>query len=76
MSDESITGLLLRAHAQVAAQAHGEEYIHKNISAKCCYENALQSIHSAIQSVAMAQAHVYTERKDERVSYESISSEG
>jgi hypothetical protein len=63
MSDESITGLLLRAHAQVAAQAHGEEFIHNNISAKCFYENALQSIHSAIQSVAMAQAYVYGDKK-------------
>ena len=66
--DESIMGLLLRAHAQVAAQAHGEEYIHHNISAKCCYENALQSIHSAINSVSMAQVHVYgqEERKESK----------
>jgi len=64
--DESIMGLLLRAHAQVAAQAHGEEYIHKNISAKCCYENAMQSIHSAINSVSMAliHAHGQKERKE------------
>jgi hypothetical protein len=59
MSDESITGLLLRAHAQVAAQAHGEEFIHHNVSAMCAYQQAEQSISSAIQSVARAEMHQF-----------------
>ena len=61
--DESIMGLLLRAHAGIAAQRHGEEFIHHNVSAMCCYENALQSVHSAIKSVGMAEVHVYGDKK-------------
>lgn len=58
MSDESILGLLLRAHALCAAQSHGEEYIFKNISASNCYDQAKQSIESAIKSVGIAGLYV------------------
>jgi hypothetical protein len=63
MSDESILGLLLRAHKDCCAQAHGEEFIHKNVSAMCCYQQAAQSIESAIKSASMAQAHVIADKK-------------
>ena len=65
-SDESILGLLLRAHGQCAAQAHGEEYIHKNISAKCQYETAMQSIENAIKSVTFAEQSVARQNAKER----------
>lgn len=58
MSDESILGILLKAHGQVAAQAHGEQYVHQNISAANCYENAKQSIESAIKNVTFAEQYV------------------
>jgi hypothetical protein len=57
-TDESHLGLLLRAHAECAAQAHGEEYVHGNIPAKCDYEMALQSIHSVIRTVVNAETRV------------------
>jgi hypothetical protein len=41
MSDESLLGLLLRAHKEASAQAHGEEYVFHNIPAKCDYEMAV-----------------------------------
>lgn len=63
MNDESIMGLLLRALEKVAAQKHGEEFIFHNVSAMCAYEQALQSIHSAIQSVSRAESHVYADKK-------------
>ena len=53
--DESIVGLLLRVHARVAAQSHGERFIHQNIPAHCDWELALQSIESAIRSCHNAQ---------------------
>ena len=58
VQDESILGLLLRAHAECAAQAHGERYRHNNIPASCDYDMALQSIHSAIRSVTNAEIRV------------------
>jgi hypothetical protein len=57
MPDQSIGGLLLQAHAQVAAQAHGEEFIHHNVSAMNCFEMALRSIEGAIQNVHNAEMH-------------------
>ncbi len=57
-TDESILGLLLRAHGQCAAQAHGEEFINKNITAKCQYDTAMQSIENAIKSVTFAEQSV------------------
>jgi hypothetical protein len=62
MDDESIMGLLLRAHARCAEQKHGEEFIHHNVSAMNCYEHAVQSIQSAIRSVSFAEMH--TARED------------
>jgi hypothetical protein len=59
ISPQSILGLLLKAHAQVAAQAHGEEFIHHNTSAMCCYETAQTSIESAIFSVHNAEIHQF-----------------
>jgi len=58
MSDESILGLLLRAHGLVSAQAHGEQYLHHNISASNCYENARQSIEAAIRQVGFADTYI------------------
>ena len=63
MSDESIMGLLLRAHAQIAAQAHGEEFIHHNVSAMCSYQTAQQNIESAIKNINFADIHVAREKK-------------
>jgi hypothetical protein len=57
-TDESILSLLLRAHRECAAQAHGEEYVHHNIPAKCDYDMALGSIESAIQKVHFAECSV------------------
>lgn len=57
-TDESILGLLLRAHAECAAQAHGEQYVHDNIPAMCDFQNAVQSIESAIRSVNFAEGRV------------------
>jgi hypothetical protein len=59
VNSQSILGLLLKAHAQVAAQAHGEEFIHHNTSAMCCYETAQASIESAIFSVNNAEIHQF-----------------
>lgn len=58
MSDESILGLLLRAHGQVSAQAHGEQYLHHNVSASNCYENARQSIENAIKNIGFAETYI------------------
>jgi hypothetical protein len=56
-------GLLLRAHAKCAEQKHGEEFIHHNVSAMCAYEQALTSIHSAIESVSRAEGYVCADKK-------------
>jgi hypothetical protein len=58
VSDESILGLLLRAHGLIAGQAHGEQYVHHNISASNCYENAMHSIESAIKQVGFADTYI------------------
>lgn len=63
IDDQSILGLLLRAHAEIAAQKHGERYVHQNIPASCDYENAQQSVESAIKSVVFAEIRQYG-RKD------------
>lgn len=65
-TDESILGLLLRAHGQCAAQAHGEEFIHKNISAKCQYETAMQCVENAIRQVTCAERSVARQDSKER----------
>jgi len=57
-TDESLLGLLLRAHAECAAQAHGEEYVHGNIPASQCFEQAVQSIEAAIRHVGFADGYV------------------
>lgn len=67
-TDETILGLLLRAHSQCAAQAHGEEFIHKNISAKCQWEMAMQSIESAIKGVTYAERTAAVMEARERMS--------
>lgn len=58
MSDESIMGLLLRAHARCSEQKHGEEFVFRNVSASNCWENAVQSIEAAIKQVGFAEAYV------------------
>ena len=58
-TDDSIKGLLLRVHAEIAGQRHGEEFIHHNVRAMNFYEQALQSVQSAIKSVAMAEVHQF-----------------
>jgi len=58
VADESLIGLLLRAHAQCAAQAHGEQFVHNNIPAMCDFETAKQSIEGAIKSVMFAEQQV------------------
>lgn len=56
-TDESILGLLLRAHAECAAQKHGEMYIFKNISASNHYEQAQSFVESAIRSLRFAEQY-------------------
>lgn len=58
MVDESTIGLLLRAHARCSEQKHGEEYIHNNISASNCWEQAAGLIESAIKSAINAEQYV------------------
>jgi hypothetical protein len=55
MSDESPLGLLLRAHARCSEQKHGEEFVFQNVSASACWEQAVQSIESAIRSIGFAE---------------------
>jgi hypothetical protein len=62
MSDESLLGLLLRAHKEASAQAHGEEYVFHNIPAKCDYDNAVISIENAIKAVHLAEIRVYGQK--------------
>jgi hypothetical protein len=62
MSDESLLGLLLRAHKEASAQAHGEEYVFHNIPAKCDYDLAVQSIEEAIRNVHFAEIRVYGQK--------------
>jgi hypothetical protein len=58
MSDESILGLLLRAHKETSAQMHGETYIFRNISAANYWEQATSFIESAINSASRAEQYV------------------
>jgi hypothetical protein len=58
MSDESLLGLLLRAHAECAAQKHGEQYVHHNLSASAHFESAQNSIGSAIHSIMLAERYI------------------
>lgn len=53
-NEETILGLLLRAHARASEQKHGEEFVKKNTSASMSYERAVQSIESAIWAVYFA----------------------
>jgi hypothetical protein len=61
-TDESLLGLLLRAHREASAQSHGEEYVFHNIPAKCDYDNAVQAIESAIKSVHLAEIRVFGQK--------------
>ena len=63
MSDESILGLLLRAHRECAAQAHGEEFVHHNTSAMMNYETAGQGIEAAIHAVTLAMIAQYSQKE-------------
>jgi hypothetical protein len=58
MADESLLGLLLRAHAETAAQEQGERYVFDNISASAFYGQAKQSIECAIRQIGFAEMHV------------------
>jgi len=64
MADESILGLLLRAHAEAAAQSHGERYVFDNLSSSSHYDNAVTSIANAIRSIGFAE--IYIARSGER----------
>lgn len=64
MSDESVLGLLLRSHAELSAQCHGELYLFKNVSAASHYENAYKSVESAIRSLGLAEQYVVRAEKD------------
>lgn len=70
MSDESILGLLLRAHRRCAEQQHGEQYVFDNISASNCFEQACNSIECAIHNLSIAERYVsmQSNRKPKRVS--------
>jgi hypothetical protein len=67
MSDESLLGLLLRAHAGCAAQAHGEKYVFDNIVASSQYENAVTNIECAIRQIGFAEMSI-ARQGDKRVS--------
>ena len=58
MSDESLLGLLLRAHAGCAAQAHGEKYVFDNSVASSHYEQAVTSIECAIRQLGFAEISI------------------
>jgi hypothetical protein len=62
-TDESLLGLLLRAHREASAQSHGEEFLHHNIPAKCDYDNAIQSIEQAIKCVNFAEIRVHGQKE-------------
>lgn len=64
-TDESILGLLLRAHARVSEQKHGEEFVHHNSGSMSSYEMARQSIESAIQNVFFAEMQVARQQAEE-----------
>jgi hypothetical protein len=64
MADESVLGLLLRAHAKCSAQAHGEEYVFHNVSAAQHWEQAATNIAAAIRSVGFAEQ--YAARQGDR----------
>jgi hypothetical protein len=49
---------MLRAHAECAAQAHGEKFVHENLSSSAHYDSARQSIESAIQSLSFAEQYI------------------
>lgn len=53
--DESILGLLLRAHAQIAEQKHGERYHFLNIATSMDYETAQGHVEAAIRAVFIAE---------------------
>ena len=72
MDDRSIHGLLMRAHAEIAGQAHGDEFFLHNIPAKCDWENALQSVEAAIKSVHFAEMR---QRVQEAIEKESAKHE-
>ena len=61
-TDESLLGLLLRAHREASAQSHGEEFVFHNIPAKCDYDMAIQSIEAAIKSINFAMIRVYSQK--------------
>ena len=54
-NEETIIGLLLRAHARASEQKHGEEFVNRNTSASTSYERAVQAIESAIWAVYFAE---------------------
>ncbi len=58
MSDESLLGLLLRAHAETAAQEHGEWYVFDNLSSSAFYGQAKQNIETAIRQIGFAEMHI------------------
>jgi hypothetical protein len=58
MNEESIIGLLLRAHRETAAQAHGEEYRMSNVNAANCYKDATNHIEGAIWNAIFAEQYV------------------
>jgi hypothetical protein len=57
-NDESILGLLLRAHKQASAQAHGEKYVFNNISAWNHFDTCTKNIEAAILSLSFAEQYV------------------
>jgi hypothetical protein len=63
MADESIIGLLLRAHAKCSEQKHGEEYVFRNIPSSQCYEQAVSFIESAIKEIVIAERYAVKDEK-------------
>lgn len=57
MNEESIIGLLLRAHGHVAAQALNEERL-GNISASQCWQQSQKAIENAIWQAHFADNYV------------------
>ena len=58
VGDESILGLLLRAHSQASAQQNNENFHLKNENAALYYSYCVDHLHRAIQSLFLAERAV------------------
>ena len=62
-----IIGMLLNSHAETAAQAATEEFIHHNVSAMMHYDTARQNIEAAIRSVIFAEIAQFSKPREQEI---------